>query len=207
MAERATRRTAPDEMRRRLVGAAVDCLVEYGFAGTTTQRVQTRAGVSRGALLHHFPSKNDMFVAAIRHVAEQRAERMRRLAAEQGPTSDRIAFAVTVLRQAMSGPLFLAGHELWMAARTDSALFTVLAPYERDAGRVLREVGGELFGPPYSGMPGFAVAFDSLVELLRGLAMTSLLRNGSDMEERVLTAWRSVFPEMCRAAPPPESRR
>ncbi len=196
------RRIAPEQMRQRLVDATVECLVEFGFAGTTTQRVQTGAGVSRGALLHHFPSKSDMFVAAIRSIAESQVQRMRRLAEERPPDSDQVAFAVSVLRQAMSGPSFLAGHELWMAARTDKGLFEILAPYERDAGRVLRQLGAELFGPDYALQPGFEVAFESLVELLRGLAMTSLLRDSTVMEEQVLTAWQSVFPELCRAAAP-----
>jgi AcrR family transcriptional regulator len=63
-----------DEMRRVLLDAAVDSLVEHGFAGTTTLEVQRRAGVSRGALLHHFPSKAELLVATIGHLAEMRAQ-------------------------------------------------------------------------------------------------------------------------------------
>ncbi len=194
------RRIAPEQMRQRLVTATVDCLVEFGFAGTTTQRVQSRADVSRGALLHHFPSKSDLFVAAIRQVAQRQVARMRTAATHAPAGADRVAFAVSVLRQAMSGPEFLAGHELWMAARTDPGLREVLGPYEREAGQVLRQVGAELFGPEYAQLPGFPVAFESLLELLRGLAMTSLLRAGEAREQRVLAAWQSVFPDLCQAA-------
>ncbi|MEV6217467.1 helix-turn-helix domain-containing protein [Nocardia sp. NPDC051833] len=73
----ARRTVDPVQMRSRLVEATVSCLVEFGYARTTTLRVQQRAGVSRGALLHHFPSKPDMFVAAVRSVAEQQSVRMR----------------------------------------------------------------------------------------------------------------------------------
>ncbi len=64
-------------MRARLLEATVDCLVERGFAGTTTTLVSERAGVSRGAQLHHFPTKNDLVVAAVEHVTMLRAEELR----------------------------------------------------------------------------------------------------------------------------------
>src|SRR4051795_4690266 len=60
-------------MRARLLEATVDCLVEVGFAGTSTTLVSERAGVSRGAQLHHFPTKNALVVAAVEHLTEKRA--------------------------------------------------------------------------------------------------------------------------------------
>ena len=52
-------------MRTRLLDATIDCLVERGWSGTTTTLVSQRAGVSRGAQLHHFPTKRDLVVAAV----------------------------------------------------------------------------------------------------------------------------------------------
>ena len=65
-------------MRPRLLEATVDCLVEHGWSGTTTTLVSRRAGVSRGAQLHHFPTKNDLVVAAVEHLSELRGEELRR---------------------------------------------------------------------------------------------------------------------------------
>ncbi len=45
------------ETRRRLLDATVACLFERGYAGTTTTELARRAGVSRGAQMHHFPKK------------------------------------------------------------------------------------------------------------------------------------------------------
>src|SRR5689334_15200217 len=59
-------------MRARLLEATVELLVERGFAGTSTTLVSERAGVSRGAQLHHFPTKNDLVVAAVEHLTEKR---------------------------------------------------------------------------------------------------------------------------------------
>ena len=67
-------------MRARLLEATVELLVERGFAGTSTTLVSERAGVSRGAQLHHFPTKNDLVVAAVRDAnraaQELQAEKM-----------------------------------------------------------------------------------------------------------------------------------
>src|SRR6195952_4880302 len=52
-------------MRQRLLDATFECLVEHGFSGTSTTLVSRRAGVSRGAQLHHFPTKNDLVLAAV----------------------------------------------------------------------------------------------------------------------------------------------
>src|SRR6478609_7641688 len=65
-------------MRQRLLDATVECLVERGFAGTSTTLVSERAGVSRGAQLHHFPTKNDLVLAAVEHLSEQRAAELQR---------------------------------------------------------------------------------------------------------------------------------
>src|SRR5688572_11844871 len=59
-------------MRARLLEATVDCLVERGFSHTSTTLVSERAGVSRGAQLHHFPTKNDLVVAAVEHLTDVR---------------------------------------------------------------------------------------------------------------------------------------
>ena len=191
----------PGAVRRRVVEATVECLIEHGYAGTTTQRVQAKAEVSRGALLHHFPSKPALFLAAIQHVGEQQQLQVRAAAESEIDGPDRLAFAFSILHDAMSGPLYIAGYELWMAARTDADLRSILAPYERHVGQNLRELGVMVFGAEFSDQPGFPTAFDSLVQMLRGLALTGVLRENSTRDEQMLAAWRSVFPAMCALTP------
>ena len=77
-----TQQQRRDETRRALLDAAVESLIEVGFARTTTLEVQRRADVSRGALLHHFPSKAELLVAAVDHLAEMRARELKVLSAQ-----------------------------------------------------------------------------------------------------------------------------
>ena len=60
--------------RAALLDATVDCLVEYGYANLTTTRVVERAGVSRGAQVHHFPTKAQLVTEAVRHLAVKRVQ-------------------------------------------------------------------------------------------------------------------------------------
>ena len=69
------------DSRLLILDAAVACLVEEGYAGASTLAVQARAGVSRGRLLHHFPSRAELLVAAAEHVATTQLDAVRLRAA------------------------------------------------------------------------------------------------------------------------------
>src|SRR5580704_16496580 len=74
---RRTQQERSAAMRLRLLDAAVDCLYELGYSGTTTIEVAARAGVSRGAQLHHFPTKEKLVTEAVRHVLAKRLDEFR----------------------------------------------------------------------------------------------------------------------------------
>src|ERR1044072_3583624 len=80
-----TQQQRREETRRALLDAAVESLIEVGFARTTPLGVQRGADVSRGALLHHFPSKAELLVAAVDHLAEMRARELKSLSSQLPP--------------------------------------------------------------------------------------------------------------------------
>ena len=122
-------------------------MVERGFAGTSTTLVSERAGVSRGAQLHHFPTKNDLVVAAVEHVTEVRGAELA-AAAERGlPRGARRTRAVLeLLADHFTSPVFTAALELWVAARTDEALREAVVPLEQRVGRQTHRMTVELLG-------------------------------------------------------------
>lgn len=189
-APRRTQQQRREETRLRLLDATIGCLVEYGFAGTTTHRVQERAGVSRGALLHHFVSKADLLAAATHHVTELRLAHIR-TETECGPHDREKGLAL--LRSAMSGPHFLAGLELWLAARTDPDLKAALLPAEREVGAAQRAVMADVFGPETAAREDFALLCELLLVLHRGLALTRLLREDPTIDDELLHLWAERF--------------
>ncbi|WP_036529855.1 TetR/AcrR family transcriptional regulator [Nocardia sp. CNY236] len=133
---RRTQEQRSTEMRVRLLDATVDCLVEYGYAGTTTPRVAERAGVTRGAQAHHFGSKADLVVAAVGHLARRRAETLMREVSRVETAADPVATALDFLWELHQGPLFVATIELFVAGRTEPMLaeaMTKLEPLVDDA--------------------------------------------------------------------------
>src|ERR1700683_3235916 len=91
-------------MRPRLLDATIECLVTYGYAGTTTPRVAELAGVTRGAQIHHFKSKEDLVVAAVEHLAQQRAQAAIRELSRVQASPDPVATILDFLWEAHQGP-------------------------------------------------------------------------------------------------------
>lgn len=126
-------------MRERLLDATIECLVEFGYAGTTTPRVAAKAGVTRGAQVHHFPSKQDLVIAAIKHLAAKRTQSVLAELAALDPGADVSTLILDFLWEVHQGPLFLATVELWVAARTDSELAEAMADVEPYVNNALLE--------------------------------------------------------------------
>src|SRR3954469_15504374 len=101
--------------RAALLDATVASLVEVGYANTTTTGIAERAGVSRGAQMHHFPTKADLVATAVEHLADKRMEQLRVEAALLNGNRDRVKRALDLLWGSHRGPLFSATLELWMA--------------------------------------------------------------------------------------------
>jgi AcrR family transcriptional regulator len=109
-------------MRQRLIDAAIQSLFELGYAATTTQVVTERAGVSRGAILHHFPTKVDLMVAVAEYAAGYQDRKVRKLLADV-PQGMPVYLALTwATWEINTQPPAMALLEVMMATRADKAL-------------------------------------------------------------------------------------
>jgi AcrR family transcriptional regulator len=131
--------------RRRLLDAAIWCLVRFGYAGTTTTKVCGRAGVSQGALFKHFPSKELLLGATVEHLYARMVRDYERTLAGVTLSGDRIGSAIRLLWETFSTPVFHASLELIVAARTDSALKQALRPVLVRHAENLNRAACELF--------------------------------------------------------------
>jgi AcrR family transcriptional regulator len=171
--------------RQRLLDSTVGALVELGWSGTTTTVVAERAGVSRGAQLHHYPTKAALVVAAVEHLAERRAAELRAEAAALPRGRRRVGRTVDLLAGLFTGPLFVAALEVWVAARTDEALRAVLVPVEARFGREMHRLTVEMLGADES-RPGVRETVQATLDLLRGLGVAALLTDDSARRARLL---------------------
>ncbi|HET6211975.1 MAG TPA: TetR/AcrR family transcriptional regulator [Micromonosporaceae bacterium] len=174
----------------RLLEATVECLVDRGWSGTTTTVIAEYAGVSRGAQLHHYPTKAALVIAAVGHLAERRAAELRAEAtALPADPEQRLGLVVDILAAAFIGPLFVAALELWVAARTDPELWAALVPLEARLGREMHRLTVDLLGADER-RPGVREAVQATLDLLRGLGVANLLGDDSARRGPLLETWK-----------------
>ncbi|KAB2973351.1 MULTISPECIES: TetR/AcrR family transcriptional regulator [Streptomyces] len=172
--------------RQRLLEAAVACLAEHGWAGSTVSVVAERAGVSRGAAQHHFPTREDLFTAAVEYVAEERSTALRALFPE-GASGDRQA-VVAALVDLYTGPLFRAALHLWVAASDEEQLRPRVTELEARVGRETHRIAVELLDADES-RPGVRESVQGLLDMARGLGLANLLTDDTGRRARVVAQW------------------
>jgi AcrR family transcriptional regulator len=179
-------------MRQRLLDATVECLVERGWSGTSTTLVSQRAGVSRGAQLHHFPTKNDLVLAAVEHLSEVRGLDLRRAetALPSGPGRTRAVLEMLAVH--FTGPVFAAALELWVAARTDPVLRQAVTGFEQRIGRATHRSTVELLGVDES-QPGARELVQATLDLVRGLGLASTISDDAARRGRILDHWAELL--------------
>ena len=187
-------------MRARLLQATVDCLVERGFSGTSTTLVSERAGVSRGAQLHHFPTKNDLVVAAVEHLTEVRGAELATAAARLPAGPRRTRAVLRMLGDHFASPVFTAALELWVAARTDDQLMAAVAPLELRVGRETHRLTVELLGADES-RPGVRELVQATLDLVRGLGLAATISDDARRRGRILDRWATTLDAALGGAP------
>lgn len=181
-------------MRQRLMEATVELLVEKGFSGTTTTLVSERAGVSRGAQLHHFPTKNDLVVAAVSHLTEIRGQELAAAAAQLPRGKNRTRAVVEMLGDHFASPVFTAALELWVAARTEPALLEAVGPLEERVGRETHRLTVQLLDVDETA-PRVRELVQATLDLVRGLGLANTLGDDARRRRRILTEWARTLDE------------
>jgi AcrR family transcriptional regulator len=184
--------------QQRLLEATVECLVEFGWSGASTTVIAERAGVSRGAQLHHYPTRAALVLAAVEHLAERRAAEIRtEAAALAGDPERRVDRVIDMLAAAFTSPLFVAALEVWVAARTDPDLREKLVPLEARVGREMHRLAVDLLGADET-RPGVREAVQATLDLMRGLGVANLLSDDSHRREQLLAGWKRQLTTLIR---------
>jgi AcrR family transcriptional regulator len=193
-------------MRQRLLEATVELLVERGWSGTSTTLVSKRAGVSRGAQLHHFPTKNDLVLAAVEHLSDVRGRELAE-AATRLPTGPRRTRAVLeMLADHFTSPVFTAALELWVAARTDPNLLAALGPLEQRIGRDIHRRTVELLEVDES-RAGVRELVQATLDLVRGLGLANTISDDTARRARILDQWARTLDAQISPQPDAQENR
>ena len=170
-----TRRTQTERRestRVRLLDATITCLLEAGYAGTTTRRVGEIAGVSQGTLRYHFAHRLDLIVSAVEHIGETRVAEIRELAHDlPAAPRDRVAAYIDVVWADFSSPAFRVFMKLWTAAADDRQLYERLIPVERRLLRAVYDMANDFIGGALLEDTEFDKRLRVAIAACRGLAL------------------------------------
>jgi AcrR family transcriptional regulator len=169
--------------RAALLDAALECLIEEGYANLTTRNVAERAGVSQGTQMHYFPTRAAFLAEAVRHVAFKLAAEVGRQDLRARSERRRLEELLDQVWSIHTGPVFQATMELWVAARTDPELRDAMDQVQRDVTRLIARGATELF-PALMEQPRASDVLDMGLATMRGLAMLRFTGEANSVERR-----------------------
>ncbi len=192
-AERPRRRTQAErsaETRRILLETTIRCLHTRGYAATTTLLVAEEAGLSRGAMLHQFPTRVDLMMFVVQSVFDDEvAVYDARLSAIADPKARMSAFP-EIVWEVLSRPSGVAVLEILQGSRSDPALAERLAPLqaqiEQNALTLLQRWFGESGGASKTAMR-------LVVWAVRGLSIAQVLAPDPEEIEKSVQLLRRLF--------------
>src|ERR1700733_6536479 len=175
-----------ESTRTLIIEAAIKCLVELGYARTTTTVIAQRAGLSRGAMLHHFPSKLGIIRAAVDYLHAKRLRAFRKAMAKEPADGDHVRLGVESYWANVKNPWFVAFFEMAVAARTDMELAAILFPAQEAFEREWYETSLELFPEWKRKGENFGLGFDLSRYVMEGMAISFLTHKETERDKRVL---------------------
>jgi AcrR family transcriptional regulator len=201
---RRTQQERRDATRLKLLDATLECLVELGYAQTTTVGIAQRAGISQGALFKHFPTKAGLLGAAVEHlfprlIAEYRAG----LDVPSVPGEDRVALVIERLWSIYQRPELLAAIELYVAARTDPELASALSAVDPPHRRHLHRVARELFPDVAATSPDFDAIIELILNAVQGAAVGGVALPSNPAHRQMLTLLVQLARRAFSSPPPP----
>lgn len=173
--------------RQLIIESAIKCLVDLGYARTTTTKIAAKAGLSRGAMLHHFPSKIGIIRAAVDYLHAKRLRAFRKaMAKKPGNGVDHVRMGVEGYWAHVKHPWFVAFFEMAVAARTDNELAAILFPAQEAFEREWYDASLELFPEWKRKGEKFVLGFDLSRFVLEGMAISFLTHKETERDKRVL---------------------
>lgn len=193
------------QTRAKLIEATIRCIVKLGYARTTTPQVAAEAGLSRGAMLHHFENGAALIKAAIVELHEKRLRAFRRAADTE--THDTATLVRTYWKQ-LQKPAFVAFHELALAARSNPELARILQPLQVEFRNRFNQQADSLFPEWAPDRQRFHLAMTLSQTMLEGMAIQRLTEAMDDamvepmlllLEQQVAAMNPALHPELLRS--------
>jgi AcrR family transcriptional regulator len=177
--------------RQRLLESAIDCLATRGWTATTVTVVAGHAGVSRGAAQHHFPTREDLIIAALEFISDSRVALLRE-ATDLPDGPGRTEAVIMRMVDLFTDRLFKAALQVWTAAAADESLRQRIRPLEARIGRAAHHLTVQLLGVDDTDPVAHRLV-QATLDLARGLGLADLLTNDSARREQIVRQWAAIL--------------
>jgi AcrR family transcriptional regulator len=184
--------------RFQILEATLRCFTKLGYFHTTTPAIADEAGLSRGAMLHHFPTRTDVVRAAIAHLHSKRLKAFRAAVEGLPPGESRAHAALRAHWDQLRHPLYAIFIELQVAARTDPELADILAPADEAFARELRETAREVVPEWDQAGPQFEIGYELATCSLRGMALKLFAPGSAEPSEEFFRYLEKQLAELAR---------
>jgi len=196
---RRTQAQRSHKTQQKILTVTTQLVLTKGLRDTSTVDVAEAAGVSRGALLHHYPSRQVLMQEALRHLLNGEITEIKALAGAIRTGDMDLDGFLSEMWARFSGPMFMITMEFLTAARTDPAIREALIPVALDYNHQLDEIWENLF-PDLSGAHGTRrIALNATLCLLRGMGTQSIWRDDSQLFLEMLEFWKTSLGNLAPA--------
>ena len=189
-----------EKTRTQTLQATVDCFYDYGYANTSTKKIADRAKISRGAMIHHFPSKRSLLSAVVDHIIDTRITAFRNDIHKLKNADARLDSGLDIYWKHLHTKNVIAYHELLVASRTDQELTVVMKAGTRKFEERWTDSIREIFPEWTDAGPLFDLAMDVCQFSFEGMALNKLSHNAAQRQERMVQYIKSRVREIFEAA-------
>jgi AcrR family transcriptional regulator len=120
---RMTQQQRSARAREKLIGAAIALICDKGFAALTVADIASAAGMTRGAIQHHFEGRQELVLAILHEVESEVADSFAEVLIDHDhDLGERIDSLIDHLGAVGRSPAYLAVMDIWMATRSDAGL-------------------------------------------------------------------------------------
>ena len=193
MSQRQTQEQRSRQTQAKIMQATLECVLSQGIRATSTVDVAHAAGVSRGALVHHYPTREALMQAALEDLLEREVESVRDLAERMLKGEMDVDGLLQALHEHFKGDLFMITLEYLTTARTDPAIMSVLEPLAAHFNASLEQIWEQLVANGRHASDENRVALNATLCMMRGMGAQSIWRDDPSLFRDMLLFWKRML--------------
>ncbi|MCB5364190.1 TetR/AcrR family transcriptional regulator [Pusillimonas sp. CC-YST705] len=189
------------DARERLLGATIEILLKRGYSGLTTKEVAKTAGMSNGALMHHYATKAELVIAATKAVYDEWILRGQRIARTPGAVENPLEGFISDSTSVYFDWPYIAALEVVMVARTDEALMEHIVPVMQHYRETTNDLWREVFVQAGYTESDADTILNLTLNIVRGMGINRTWKRDDARYQALLSDWVQIVNQQYKPQP------